>query len=131
MVFVKCCTATVLITVFFCTFWRLKTLVLWQKVVQDLVIFAHLFCPKKSINESKKSSVTQERLVVESCPIPRWIAFLMLYCLVYNLRSYELLQWTTFGLKCLLLFQIFQTYIWFYFGDWKLIPDSFTVLIKW
>ena len=32
--------------------------------------------------------ITQEWLVVESCPTPRWIAFLMLYRLVYNINSH-------------------------------------------
>ena len=36
----------------------------------------------------RKTSVTQEWLVVESCPTPCWIAFLMLYGLVYNIRTY-------------------------------------------
>ena len=31
----------------FCTFWKLKTLVLWQKIVQNLLILADLFCPKQ------------------------------------------------------------------------------------
>ena len=34
-----------------------------------------------------KTFITQERLVVECCPTPRWIAFFMLYRLVYNIRS--------------------------------------------
>ena len=71
----------------FCTFWRLKTLVLWRKTVQNLLIFVYLFCWKNSTVDSRKTSINQERLVVESCPTPRWIPFLMLYRLVYNIRS--------------------------------------------
>ena len=37
---------------------------------------------------SKKTTITQKWLVVESCPTPRWIAFLMLYRLVYNVASH-------------------------------------------
>ena len=72
----------------FCTFWRLKTLVLWRKIVQNLLIFVYLFCPKNSTIDSRKTSITQERLFVESYQIPRWIVFLMLHRLVCNIRSY-------------------------------------------
>ena len=71
----------------FCRFWRLNTLVLWRKIVQNLLIFMYLFCPKNNTIDSRNTSITQERLVVESCPTTRWIAFLMLYQLVYNTRS--------------------------------------------
>ena len=50
-------------------------------------VLCYLFCPKNSIIDSRKTSITQEWLVVESCSTPRWIAFLMLYQLVYNLYS--------------------------------------------
>ena len=40
--------------------------------------------PKNSTIDSRKSSLTQKWLVVESCPNPHWIAFLMLYRLVSN-----------------------------------------------
>ena len=72
----------------FCTFWRLQTLVLWRKIVQILLIFVYLFCSKNSTIDSRKTPITQERLVVESCMTPRWIAFLMFYRLVYNIHSY-------------------------------------------
>ena len=80
---------------FFCTFWRLKTLALWRKIVQNLLIIAYLFCLKNSTIDSRKTSITQEWLVAEICPIYRWIAFLMLYWLVHNIRSHfnELLEW--------------------------------------
>ena len=72
----------------FCTFWRLKILVLWRKIVENLLIFVYLFCPKNGAIDFTKTFITQEWLVVESCPTPRWIAFLMLYRLVYNIRSH-------------------------------------------
>ena len=72
----------------FCTFWRLKILVLWQKIVQNLLIFVYLFCSKNSTIDSRKTAITQEWLVVESCPPSRWIAFLILYRLVYNISSH-------------------------------------------
>ena len=72
----------------FCTFWRLKILVLWRKIVENLLIFVYLFCPKNGAIDFTKTFITQEWLVVESCPTPRWITFLMLYRLVYNIRSH-------------------------------------------
>ena len=71
----------------FCIFWRLKILVLWRKIVENLLIFVYLFCPKNDAIDFTKTFITQEWFVVESCPTPRWIAFLMLYRLVYNIRS--------------------------------------------
>ena len=63
----------------FCYFSRLKILVLWRKIVENFLILLHLFCPKNGAIDSTKTFITQEWLVVASCPIPRWIAFLMLY----------------------------------------------------
>ena len=72
----------------FCIFWRLKILFLWQKIVQHLLIFLYLFWPNNSTTDFPKTFMTQEWLVVERCPIPCWVVFLMLYWLLYNLRSY-------------------------------------------
>ena len=45
--------------------------------------------PKKnSTIDFTKTFITKEWLVVESCPTPCWIALLMLYRLVYNMRSH-------------------------------------------
>ena len=73
----------------FCTFWMLKTLVLWRKIVENLLILVYLFCPKNGAIDFTKTSITQEWLVVESCLTPRWIKFLMLYdwCTIYSLIS--------------------------------------------
>ena len=78
-----CVVAIVLKIVFVCKFWRLKTLVLWWKIVQNLLIFMYLFCSKCSTIDSRKTLLTLEWLVVESCPSPRRIAFLVLNRLVY------------------------------------------------
>ena len=99
----------------FCTFWRLKILTLWRKIVQNLIMFVYLFCTKNNAIDFTKNFITQEWLVVESCPVPCWIEFLMLYQLVYTLSF----QWTNFGLKCLLVLHVrsmFLTLIvdWFY-----------------
>ena len=50
-------------------------------------ICAFILSKKQHNFVSKKTFITLERLVVESCPTPRWMAFLMLYQLVYNIRS--------------------------------------------
>ena len=75
-------------TVFCCTFWRQKILILWRKIVENLLIFVYLFCPRDGAIDFTKTLITQERLVVESCLTPRWIAFSMLYRLVYNICSH-------------------------------------------
>ena len=69
----------------FGTFWRLKILALWQKIVENLFIFVYLFCPKNGAINFTKTFITQEWLVEESSSTPRWITFLMLHRLVYNL----------------------------------------------
>ena len=71
----------------FCTSWRLKILYLWRKVIENLLILVYLFCPKNDVTDFTKTFITQEWLFVESCPTPRWITFLMLYRLVYDIRS--------------------------------------------
>ena len=86
----------------FCTFWRLKIFVLWRKIVENLLVFVYLFCPKNGAIDFTKPFITQEWLVIESCPTPRWIMFLMLYRSIgvqYTL-SFQL---TNFGLRCLFL----------------------------
>ena len=40
-----------------CIFWRMQTLVLWRKIVQNL-IFVSLFCPENSRAGFGKTSVT-------------------------------------------------------------------------
>ena len=74
--------------IFFGTFWKLKIFVLWQKFFENLLIFVSLFYPKNGAIDSTKTFLTKEWLVVESCPTSHWIAFLMLYRLVYNIRSH-------------------------------------------
>ena len=58
-----------------------------------------IFCPKNSIIDFRKTFITQEWLVVESCPTPLCVAFLMLYRLVQNTRSHFnklILAWTAY-----------------------------------
>ena len=82
----------------FCTFWRLKILVLWRKIVENLLIFVYLFCPKNGTTDFTKTFITQEWLVAESCPTPRLNRiFNALWIGVQYTLSF---QWTNFGLKC-------------------------------
>ena len=71
----------------FCSFWKVKILVFWREILENLLIFVYLFCPKNGAIDFTKTLIPQKWLVIESCPTPRWIAFLMLYPLVYNIRS--------------------------------------------
>ena len=65
---------------------------MWRKIVQNLLIFVYLFCPKNGAIDFTKTFITQEWLVVENCPTPHWITFLMLYRSVYAL----ILAWSAF-----------------------------------
>ena len=51
--------AILLENVFYGTFWRLETLVLWRTTVQKLLISAYLFGPENSRAGSRKTSVTR------------------------------------------------------------------------
>ena len=59
-----------------------------RKIVENLLIFLHLFCPKNCKIGFAKVFITPEWLVLESFPTPHWIALLMLYRLVYKIRSH-------------------------------------------
>ena len=94
-----CFVAILLKTVFCCIFWRQKILILWRKIAENLIIIACLFCPKNGAIDFTKILITQERLVVESCPTPRWIAFLMHYQVVYNISTHFselILAWSAY-----------------------------------
>ena len=56
-------------------FMEAKNLILWRKIVENLLIFMYLFCPKNGAIDFTKTFITQEWLVVESCPTPCWITF--------------------------------------------------------
>ena len=84
-------------TVFFSSFWRLWKLIFWQNFFQRL-IFMFSFYPKNSRTGSTKTSITQELLVIENCPTPRWVTFLIFCRLVYDILSFE---WPNFGPKYL------------------------------
>ena len=69
------------------------------KIVQNLLIFVYLFCPKNSTTDFTNTFITHEWLIVESFSTHRCIAFLMLYRLVYNMRSYFnelILAWSSY-----------------------------------
>ena len=82
-------------TVFFSSFWRLWKLIFWQNFFQRL-IFMFSFYPKNSRTGSTKTSITQELLVIENCPTPRWVTFLIFCRLVYDILSFA---WPDFSPK--------------------------------
>ena len=53
----------------------------------NFFLYLCIYFVQKAAQLISQNLLTQEWLVVESCPTPRWIAFLMLYRLVYNIRS--------------------------------------------
>ena len=71
-------------TVFFSTFWRLWKLVFRGENFQNL-IFTFSFYLEISRTGSRKNSITQEWLVVESYPTPRQVTFLIFCRMVYNI----------------------------------------------
>ena len=76
-------------TAFFGTFWRLRKLIFWWQNFQ-ILIFMFSFYPCNSRTGSRKTSMTQEWLVIESSLTPCWVKFLIFCQLVlqYNL-SFE------------------------------------------
>ena len=73
---------------------------LWRKIVENLLMFLYLLCPKNGAIDFTKTFITQEWLVVDSCPSPWWMASLMLYRLVYNIRSHFnelILAWSAYN----------------------------------
>ena len=74
-------------TVVFSSFWSLWNHFFWQKKFQN-IIFLFSFSPKNSKTGSRKTSITQELLAVESCPTPSWVTFLIFCRLVYDVYSH-------------------------------------------
>ena len=82
----------------FCTFWRLTILVLWWKIVQNLLVFLYFFCPKNNwfYKNLHNSGMVGHRKLPK--PSLNWIFNAILIVVQYTLSF----QWTNFGLKCLL-----------------------------
>ena len=74
-------------TVFVSTFLSLWKIVFLQKIFQNLIYMFSLY-PKNSRTGSRKNTLTQEWLVVESCPTPYWVMFLIICRLVYDISSH-------------------------------------------
>ena len=86
-------------TNFFSTFSRLWKLVFWWKFFQNLILVFSFYL-ENNRTSSRKNSITQKWLVIESCPTPRWVTFLIFGRLVYHINlSFE---WLDFGLKYLI-----------------------------
>ena len=43
----------------FCTFWRLKILALWRRIVENLRLFVYLFCAENDAINFTKALITQ------------------------------------------------------------------------
>ena len=81
--------------VFLVLFGEWKLLFFWQKGFQDLIPM--FFSPKSSRTGSLKTYLIRKWLTVNIWASAPWIAFLMLYRLVYNILSHE--NDLVFGLK--------------------------------
>ena len=106
-----CCVAILLKTLLCCTFSRLKIVILWRELVENLLIFVYLFCPKNGTTDFTKTFIIQEwKAARRKLPDPSLNS-------IFNALSigvqYTLsFRWTNFGLKCLLekLFQNRQSW---------------------
>ena len=85
----------------FCTFWRLKILVLWRKIVQNFLIFVLFILSKKQYNWFYKNLHNSGMVGGRKLPDPslNYISIDAQYTLS--------LQLTNFGLKCLLRGRIY------------------------
>ena len=81
----------------FCTFWRLKILVLWQKIVQNLLIFVYLFCPKNSTTDFTKTFIGMVGRIKLRDPSLNCIFNALSIGVQYTLSF----NWTNFSLKYL------------------------------
>ena len=78
----------------FCTFWSLKILVLWQKIIDNLLIFVYLLFPKNSTTNFTKTFITQEWLVVEK--VARPIFELHFWCSIHWCTIYTVISMKQF-----------------------------------
>ena len=61
------------------TFWRLWKLLFFDENIFEIILYLFIFIQKPI------TSITQEWLVVESCPSSHWITFSAFYRLVYSI----------------------------------------------
>ena len=80
--------AIVFRTVFFSSFWSFWKLIFWQKNFQNLIFLLFFLSKENSRAGSRKTSITQEMLVIERFPTFCWVTFLILYRLVYDISSH-------------------------------------------
>ena len=76
---------------FFGSFWNWWKLIIWSK-------FMFSFYPKSSRTGSRKSSITQEWLIIERYQISRWVTLSIFFWLVYDISSHLndlILTWNT------------------------------------
>ena len=82
----------------FCTFWGLKILVLWRKIVQNLLTFVYLFSPKKQHNWFHQNLHNSGMVGCRKLPDPslNHIFNAQLIAVQYTPSS----ELTSFGLNC-------------------------------
>ena len=79
---------------FICSFWRLKFLVLWQKIVYNLLIFVYIYFVQKAAQLILWKSGWLWKTV-------RTLLILHFNALSIGVQYTLSCQWTKFGLKCL------------------------------
>ena len=86
----------------FCTFWRLKILVLWRKVVENLLIFVYLFCSKSKFHNWFHKNLHNSGMVCRR-KLPNPSLNHILNDISIGVQYMLSFQLTKFGLKCLVL----------------------------
>ena len=85
------------------TFWRLRKLVFWKKNLK-IWYYCSLFIKEIVRPSSRKTSITQAWLVVESHPTLLWVTFLIFsrlaYGMLFNRSDFGLNYLVTVMLKC-------------------------------
>ena len=87
LVFVKYTLWPLYLKLFFLYFLEAKNPCFLTKNYSKSCYICVLIFSKNRTIDSGKTSITREWLVVESCPTLRWITFLLLYRLGYNIPS--------------------------------------------
>ena len=73
---------------YFLVFLEVVEVYFWWKNFQSL-IFMFSFYTKNSRTGSRKTCITQGLFVIESCPTPRWVTFLIFSRLIYDISSHS------------------------------------------
>ena len=104
------------------------------KKLFKIFLYLCIYFVLKKRNWFYKTFITQEWLVVETCPTPRLTCFLMLYRLVYNICSHIIsihrsFQLTNFGLPEVPNIYMNKKPVRVCVAQWQLNKNNFVILL--